>query len=95
MERYSIDDDGYFGISHLAMGSYGAQLMNNSVMSSQQRGITFYFEEAGTQYQPDKRALTIEGNAGTHSTSTFALHALESYANVAREMDELMKPLAG
>jgi len=92
--KYSIDNEGYFGISLLDMGSYGSHLMNNRVVLSQDRQIKLHFEEAEATYYADKRALTIEGNAGTLSTTSFALDALTSYAKIAREMDELSKPLA-
>lgn len=94
VERFSISDEGFFGVSFLDMGAYGAYLMNNRVVLSQDRHIKLHFDEADASYEADKKALTIEGSAGSLSTSDFALDALTAYAKIAREMDELAKPLA-
>lgn len=92
-KKFSIDDDGYFGVTFLDMGTYGAHLMDNRVVNTIDVS-NLHFDDAVAYYHADKRALSIEGDASTISTPGFALKSLEGYARIAREMDELAKPWA-
>ena len=81
----------YFGVSLLDLDTYGAHLMANRITKTQANELNLFFDHATAYYHRDKNALTVEGFA---KSPEFAVHALESYAKVAREMDELAKPFA-
>lgn len=83
--------DHYFGLSLLDLDTYGAHLIANRLIKAQNGEANLFFEQAISYYHPDEKALTIEGFA---KSPDFAVHALESYAKVAREMDQLVKPFA-
>jgi hypothetical protein len=91
---YSVHEDDYFGVTHLNMGSYAAHLIVHRLVESRSNGSHLYFDEAQAMYDTSRRALTIEGNAGSLSTPGFAINSLESYARIAREMDALVQPYA-
>lgn len=92
-KRFSIKDDGYFGITQLDIGTYGAHLMINRVVNTVDVS-NLHFDDASAVYDHDRRALTVEGDASTISNPRFAVHALEAYARIARDMDELAAPFA-
>lgn len=92
-KNFSIDDSGYFGVTFLEMGSYGAHLMSNRVLNTVNVSH-LHFDDATTHYFPERQALTIEGDARTISTPHFAVESLTAYARIARDMDELAQPFA-
>ncbi len=92
-KKFTIDDDGYFGVTFLDLGSYGAYLMNNRVVNTVDVS-NLHFDDAAASYNEEKRALTIEGDASTISTPRFAVESLSSYAKIARDFDELDRPWA-
>lgn len=93
-KTFSTYDEGYFGISLLNIGSYGAHLMNNTIKGGEQRNNHLYFTDVHSEYFGKERALTIEGVATGIATPSFAIASLEAYGRIARDMDELAKPFA-
>jgi hypothetical protein len=91
--EFSIHDDGYFGITFLDVGSYGAHLLENRVINTVDTSH-LHFDDAKIHYYADKQAVSIEGDASSISTPKFAIQSLEAYAKIAREMDHLAQPFA-
>ena len=92
-KEFFIHDDGYFGVTFLNMGSYGAHLMENRVINTVDVS-NLHFDDASATYDSNRMTLTIEGDASTISTPRFAVESLQAYARIARDMDDLAKPFA-
>ena len=88
------DQDGYFGLTLLDIEPYGAYLMSNRIENAVDANSRIYFDDASTYYFDSMHAMTIEGHAHSLSSPEFAISSLESYANFAREMDDLRKKSA-
>lgn len=88
-KEFFIQDEGYFGVTFLNIGDYGADLMENRVLRTVDVSH-LHFDDAITDYHADKQALTIEGDASTISTPRFAVESLQEYARIARDMDDLV-----
>ncbi len=71
-QELSVTDDGYFGLSLLEMGSYGAELMVGTWISNTDEPR---FKEVNSHYYPDHGALTIEGTVVAHTRVTWRLVA--------------------
>jgi hypothetical protein len=82
----SVEHGGYFGVTLLKLGKYGADLVSNRMLNE---STDMYFDSADPSYDSEHRALTIEGTATRQSTPQYALDTILTAAKIARELEEL------
>lgn len=88
-DKMAASDEGYFGVSFLNVGRYGAHLIQQVFKSDSH--LNLYANKIEFLYHDSRHVLEIEGSA---SSPIFALQSLEAHIKFAREMDELARPVA-
>ena len=90
-KELSITDEGYFGLSLLDMGSYGANLLTHSWLETSDNPR---FKETSSYYDEDEKALTVEGILVNDTVCSAAMNSLVTMAKLARQHDKLAQPFS-